>query len=103
MYAIRSYYALVLFDFEKNIDVKSVTPIDATYEAIKTEKSQVLKVESGVLLNESGVKLFRTTNNNWNLNGYYQVKARITSYNVCYTKLLRSALARYQNIKSTWK
>lgn len=70
---------LVLFDFEKNIDVKSVTPIDATYEAIKTEKSQVLKVESGVLLNESGVKLFRTTNNNWNLNGYYQVKADVSN------------------------
>ncbi|MEM9869305.1 MAG: beta-agarase, partial [Bacteroidota bacterium] len=69
----------ILFDFEEGIDKALVKAQDASYEWIKTDTSNYLKVNSGYTSKEPGVVLKSPENQPWDLNGKYAVKADVTN------------------------
>ena len=79
MYAIRSYYDLEKIVENRNMQdyiLDIVVPMEEQIEIKDGKKKAILK------------KVFP---------GYVLVKIRITSYNVCYTKLLRRRLIKKCN------
>ena len=75
MYAIRSYYDIILMD----IEMKFLNGMEAA--------EQIRAVDKDVVI------IFITNMPQYAIKGY----ARITSYNVCYTKLLRKNLPGHKN------
>lgn len=70
---------LVLFNFEEGLDQSLVKPQDATFELISNENNSFLQVDNGFTLRETGVKLVSPSDQPWDLNGYYQVKADVSN------------------------
>lgn len=71
--------SLVLFNFEGDFDSTLVQAQDASYEIVKTNENNYLKVKSGYTIRETGVKLLRSNTKPWNLNDYYQIKADVSN------------------------
>lgn len=71
--------SLILFDFEENFDETLVAAQDASYELIKTDSSNYLKVNSGFTIKEPGVVLKSSGARPWDLSEKYAVKADVTN------------------------
>ena len=79
MYAIRSYYALYLSVIE--------TPEANSYQ--QHERDQYWKESPFSNESERGVVIQKNHHSHKQYSDEVKAKVRITSYNVCYTKLLR--------------
>ncbi len=73
--------SVMIFDFENNTDFynESIKQYDATSEITNIDGNKLLKVYSGFTIREPGVKLLRNNTTNWNLTGYYMVKADVSN------------------------
>ncbi len=71
--------SLILFDFENELNDNSIKAHDASYEIISTTNGKKLKVNSGTNIQLPGVKLYRTSNNDWDLTDFYQIKADVSN------------------------
>lgn len=69
----------ILFDFETNFDQSQIKPQDATFKIIESESNNFLQVDNGFTLRETGVKLVRSKDKPWDLNGYHQIKADVAN------------------------
>jgi len=75
--------SVMIFDFE-NTKAKLanfVKPTEATYQLETQNGNTYLRVNSGFFERETGVKLMRTSETEWDLSGFYQVKADVS--NLC--------------------
>ncbi|GGZ67922.1 beta-galactosidase [Algibacter mikhailovii] len=72
-------HELILFDFEDGAQIEYIKPQDATFKLVSLEGSNHLQVNNGNTLRETGVKLLCSSNQPWNLSGYYQVKADVSN------------------------
>ena len=86
MYAIRSYYGYKigpLIDKINKYILKEVTNLTAETQRRRKERGEINKISNGYTLIWVDKGVFITPKTTQYLN-------RITSYNVCYTKLLRA-------------
>ena len=67
---------LVLFDFEGQQN-SIIEAQDATFELIDEGSNAYVKVNSGHLIREPGIKLKTSEENPWNLEGFYQIMADV--------------------------
>ncbi len=72
-------HKLVLFDFEEASQTDFVKPQDATFELIKSENNNYIKINNGFTIRETGVKLLSPENQPWDLSTFYQVKADVSN------------------------
>ncbi|KAA1245549.1 beta-agarase [Aquimarina sp. RZ0] len=74
-----THESLLLFDFEKDLKEEAIKTINADYEIIRNGNSKKLKVQTNTHIKTPGIKLYRTKDNLWDLNNFYQVKADVSN------------------------
>ena len=91
MYAIRSYYVKLLKGVEQSPVCTFITDIHGHIEYINPEFTKVTGYsENDVSGKTPGILKSGHQDNDVYKAMWFTIKSRITSYNVCYTKLLRN-------------
>ncbi len=71
---------IILFDFENGIDESAIVSEDATYKLSKTSNgNNKLEIATDFNLSKPGIILKEPQGANWDLSGYYSVKADVTN------------------------